>query len=127
LADDGGQFEVRRLLTAQISGRADVRLLSKCGRELNADVSITPLSKGGKVYQWVLAFYDTTELIRATQELARSEAHFRAFAETSTEVLIVHNGERILDWNSRLRKLSGYSDSEIAKLSPYDLVHPLER
>jgi PAS domain S-box-containing protein len=127
LADDGGQFEVRRLLSAHISGRADVRLLSKCGRELNADVSITPLNKGGKVYQWVLAFYDTTELIRATQELARSEAHFRAFAETSTEVLIVHNGERILDWNSRLRNLSGYSDSEIAKLSPYDLVHPLER
>jgi PAS domain S-box-containing protein len=127
IADDGGQFEVRRNLTSHITGRSSIKVLQKDGGEVHAEVTITPVLRGSKLAEWVLVFYDTTELVKATEELKRSESHFRAFAETSTEVLIVHDSERILDWNSRLRKMTGYTDNEIAKLSPYDLVHPLER
>lgn len=127
LADDGGQFDVRRNLASHIPGRCDVRVHHKASGHVHAEVTITPVNKHGKLHQWVLVFYDATDIVEATEEIKRSEAHFRAFAETSTEALMVHNGIRILDWNSRLRDLTGYSDGEIAKLSPYDLVHPLER
>lgn len=125
--DDGSRFTVRRCLMEQTTCRHEVRVTRKNKELLHCDVSITPVFKDRKLKQWIVVFYDTSELKQAYDELQKSEQHFRAFAETSSEVLVIHNGERMIDWNSRLVAMCGYSDEEISKLHPLDLVHPLER
>lgn len=127
IMDDGGQFSVRKCLSEEITCNHEVRIVNTNGKQVNADISITPVFKERKLQHWIIVLYDTTELTLAHAELKRSEQHFRAFAETSSEVLIVHAGDKILDWNSRLSAMCGYSDSEITNLNPLDLVHPLER
>lgn len=127
LGIDKGYWTVRRTLGEEITARHEVQLDLDGTDEIWFDVHITPVFKGPVANQWILVFYDTTELKKAYQDLRKSEAHFRAFSDASSESMFIHDNASLLDWNERLITLTGFSENELEKISPIDFVHPLER
>jgi PAS domain S-box-containing protein len=125
LGVDAGYWVVRRTLMENIEGRHEVQL-KVAGDDIWFDVHITPVKKSGIVTRWILVFYDTSELKRAYTDLRKSESHFRAFSEASSESMFIHN-DGIVDWNERLLVLTGYDAAELGKIEPLDFIHPLER
>jgi PAS domain S-box-containing protein len=124
---DKGYWSVCRTLNDQVEARHEIQISTRYHTYQWCDVQITPVKDGDKVVQWILVFYDTTELKKAYDEVRKSEAHFRAFGEASSEAMLVHSNNSILDWNDRLVLLTGYDESEIERITPLDFVHPLER
>jgi len=127
LGIDQSYWKVRRTLGEEITARHEVQLEFKDTKKLWFDVHITPIFKGYQAVQWILVFYDTTELKKAYTDLSRSESHFRAFSDASSESMFIHNYKKLMDWNERAYNLTGYNDTELEKLNPFDLLHPLER
>lgn len=127
LGIDKGYWTVRRTLGEGIVGRHEVQLEIEGTEDIWFDVHITPVVRGHSARQWILVFYDTTELKKAYQDLRKSEAHFRAFSDASSESMFIHDNTALLDWNERLIALTGYSEAELEKINPIDFVHPLER
>lgn len=127
LGVDKGYWTVRRSLQEHIEARHEIQLEGPNCKDIWFDIHITPVFKDRQLSQWILVFYDTTELKRAYENLRRSENHFRAFSDASSESMLIHDYKRIMDWNDRLVMLTGYNDSELEKINPVDLVHPLER
>lgn len=127
LGVDATYWAVRRTLGENVTARHEVQLEMDNMGEICFDVHITPVFKGRIATQWILVFYDSTELKKAYSDLRRSEHHFRAFADASSESMFIHDYKVMLDWNERLHILTGYSNEELEKLNPIDLLHPLER
>lgn len=127
LGIDKGYWTVRRTLGEEITARHEVQLELEGTSDIWFDVHITPVMKGHQAHQWILVFYDTTELKKVYQNLRKSEAHFRAFSDASSESMFIHDNTSLLDWNSRLITLTGYTEAELQKINPIDFVHPLER
>lgn len=124
---DKGYWSVCRTLNDHEEGRHEIQLTTRNGTYQWCDVHITPVKTDGQVCQWILVFYDTTELKKAYDEVRKSEAHFRAFGEASSEAMLIHGDNAIIDWNDRLVLLTGYDESEIEHINPLDFIHPLER
>lgn len=127
LGVDSGYWAIRKCLNEGKTCRHEIQLNCAGMNKLWVDVHVTPVFKDRKLKQWIMVFYDTTELKSAYEDLRKSEQHFRAFGEASSEALVIHGENKVLDWNPRLVDMTGYSDVEISQMSPLDLVHPLER
>jgi len=127
LGIDKGYWTVRRTLGEEVIARHEVQLCLDNTENIWFDVHITPVFKGRNASQWILVFYDTTELKKAYQDLRKTEAHFRAFSDASSESMFIHDNTSLLDWNDRLVTLTGYNENELEKINPIDFVHPLER
>jgi PAS domain S-box-containing protein len=127
LGVDKGFWNVRRTLAEQVEERHEVQL--EIGEQTTwYEVQITPVfNKNKMVTQWILVFYDTTELKKAYHDLKNAGAHFRAFSEASSESMMIHSSTQLLNWNERLLTLTGYTEAELEKINPLDFVHPLER
>lgn len=82
---------------------------SKCGNEI------------------LLMARNMTEMRRTQGQLQESTEQFRAFGQASSEAMLIHDEENILNFNPRLSEMTGYSAREIASMSPLDFIHPLER
>ncbi len=120
-------WSVRRSLLEQKEARHEVQLEIGTCQTIWFDIQITPVFNDGICSQWILVFYDTSALKKAYHDLRKSESHFKAFSDASSESMLIHNFGQVIDWNDRLNALTGYTDEEIEKLMPLDLVHPLER
>lgn len=118
---------LRKNMAAGRAANAEIYLYRKTGEGFWVDVHLTPVYKDGIVKNWIIVFHDLTELKATYEVLRKSEQHFRAFGETSSEAMLIHSNDRILDWNRNLSILTGYSESEIHQMSPLDFLHPLER
>lgn len=77
--------------------------------------------------RYIVLVTDITERIHAQELLLQSEEHFRLFGEASCEVMIIHNDDKILDWNNRLTTLTGFSDADLNTMKMLNLFHPYER
>lgn len=120
-------WSIRRTLIEGTEGRHEVQMEIGASQTTWFEVHITPVKKGAAPVQWILVFYDTTELKKAYHDLSKSEAHFRAFSDASSESMIIHNYKKLMDWNERVHTLTGYSDAELSAMNPFDLLHPLQR
>lgn len=118
---------LRRNMAAGRAANAEVCLYRKTGEAFWVDVHLTPVYKDGVVKNWIIVFHDLTELKATYEVLRKSEQHFRAFGETSSEAMLIHSRDKILDWNRNLSSLTGYNEVEISQMSPLDFLHPLER
>lgn len=67
---------------------------------------------------------DITKRKLAEEALLDSEAKFRALAETSSAIIVVFQGERLVYINNAAERLIGYSKDELLKMKFWDLVHP---
>jgi PAS domain S-box-containing protein len=56
-----------------------------------------------------------------------SDSIFKLFVDHSLSGMIVVNQRKILFTNQAFKKITGYTDEEIDKMSPWDMVHPDER
>lgn len=75
----------------------------------------------------LIVMRDETDVVITREELLESEEHFRIFGQASNEAMMIHNGEKILDWNPRLSEMTGYTNLEIAGMRSEDFIHPMER
>jgi PAS domain S-box-containing protein len=120
-------WAIRRTLIEGTEGRHEVQFEIGMSQTTWFEVHITPVKKGMQPVQWILVFYDTTELKKAYHALSKSEAHFRAFSDASSESMIIHDYKTLMDWNDRVALLTGYNDAEIEKMNFFDFLHPLQR
>ena len=124
---DSTFWTIRRTLLEGVEGRHEIQFDIGVSQTVVFEVHLTPVKKGPNPVQWILVFYETTELKKAYQELGKSQATFKAFSDASSESLIIHDHTRLMEWNDRVILLTGYSDSELETMNPSDLLHPLER
>lgn len=75
----------------------------------------------------LIVMRDETNVVITREKLLESEEHFRVFGQASNEAMMIHDHNRILDWNPRLAEMTGYSNGEIARMSPSEFIHPMER
>jgi len=120
-------WSIRKTLKEEIEGRHEFHFEIGVNQATNFEVHITPVKKASGPSQWILVFYDTTDLKKAHYALGRSQASFKAFSEASSESLIIHDHHRLMEWNDRAILLTGYTDLELENMHPFDLLHPLER
>lgn len=110
-----------------MSATGQVLNYRKDGHSIWCDVHMNPVYDGPILRYWIGILYDVTNLKKTQEELRESEQHFRAFGEASTEAMMIHDMDKIFDWNSRLSSLTGFSNHELSNMNPLDIFHPLER
>jgi PAS domain S-box-containing protein len=115
-----------RLRGEPVPARYEAKLLSKSGQERWAELTATVIEFEGKPAVLTTTF-DITDRKRAEQELAESEAKFRAVAETAAAAIYIHDGAKFLFVNRTAEVISGYSREELMAKGPFDLVHPEHR
>lgn len=76
---------------------------------------------------FLLILRDETDIVVTREELMESESHFRTFGQASNEAMMIHNSDRLLDWNPRLSEMTGFSSVEIGSMRADEFIHPLER
>ncbi len=73
----------------------------------------------------IIAFaQDITERKKAEQELRESEERFKTLSDLSFEGIIIHDHGIVLDMNTSLEKMSGYSREELIGKNVIDKVIP---
>ncbi|GAB4264617.1 MAG: hypothetical protein Kow0092_16370 [Deferrisomatales bacterium] len=78
----------------------------------------------GRVMELFGVAWDVTRRQRAERALRESEERFRVLAAATTEAVVVHDGERILECNGAACDLFGYSRGELLGLDPLTLAAP---
>jgi PAS domain S-box-containing protein len=79
----------------------------------------------GQVIQVLESFLDITERKRAEEALRESEAKYRTLVETALDIVLIHDGERILYINPTGANLLGASrPAEIIGRNVLEIVHP---
>jgi PAS domain S-box-containing protein len=83
--------------------------------------------KEGKIIGTFGIARDITDAKRAQEKLRESEAKFRKLAEDANDGISIFGGKgEVVFANKRLAKITGYSISELLKMSVKDLAHPSE-
>lgn len=87
-----------------------------------------PLFDGsGDLYGTATISGDITDYERTLVQLRESEARFRALAEASFEAMMIHGDGRIIEVNSNLLRMFGYSREQLLGANPFSLVIPEDR
>ena len=100
-------------------------LASKNGKKYFIDDSAAPIKNhDGNVIGAVLIFRDSTAKYRADEAIRQSEKKYRQLFEKSTDaIFIVHKSTgRYLTANASAEELTGYSLSELKKLTTRDVT-----
>jgi PAS domain S-box-containing protein len=86
-----------------------------------------PVSVKGSVTGSVVTFVDITKRLQAEESLRESEANFRTFFETMTDMIMVGTPEgQILFANDAVTRTLGYAPDELKVMHLLD-VHPADR
>jgi diguanylate cyclase (GGDEF)-like protein/PAS domain S-box-containing protein len=72
-------------------------------------------------------FQDTSERKRAEETLQRSEATFRAMAESSPAAIFLSEDGRLLEHNAAAVLMVGSSSEELSRMKAWEIAHPLSR
>ena len=77
----------------------------------------------GDIVAGVVVFPDITERRHATEELRRSEEHFRTLVQNMPVVCFTYDRQgRFLSWNRAAEDVYGYTEDEAVGVSAYDLI-----
>jgi PAS domain S-box-containing protein len=103
-------------------------LLTKDGRELPIDDSGAPIHRGGSIVGGVLIFRDVTTRRAAERVLEYNEDQFRrTFANAPLGLVLTQLDGRFIESNEAYRKLTGYAETELHKISFISLTQPSQR
>lgn len=91
---------------------------------IRANGKVMAFNSEGEPLRMVGTNKDVTPWKRARQELHQSEERFRVFAESSQALTLALQGERILYANPAVARLTGYSLTEVLRMSSWELFHP---
>lgn len=81
----------------------------------------------GDLYGTATISGDITDYERTLVQLRESEARFRALAEASFEAMMIHGDGRIIEVNSNMLRMFGYSREQLLGADPFSLVPPEDR
>lgn len=70
---------------------------------------------------------DNAKLMQLNKQLSSSEEKYKAVVEQSPQVMLIHQGGKLLFANQHFYNLSGHTPEELASLSIFKLVHPNEK
>ena len=112
----------KQLAGEELSPRYEFSCITKDGREIEFEVSLSYISYNGKIAtQGVLR--DITERKRMEQALRDSEAHFHSVFEGAKDAIFVESTEgEILDVNSAACNLLGYSYDELVGMKVKNII-----
>ena len=97
---------------------------TKVGEVFPVELTVNHVECNGREYAFAFG-RDISERKRIEGELARSEEHFRALIENSSDLIAVMDSEGVIQFQSpsSLRML-GYHPEEVEGKNAFDLVHP---
>ena len=110
------------------SQRREWRMRHRDGSWRPTETVLSNLLDDPRVCGLVLTSRDISERKRAEEELAKSEAHFRALIENSSDLIAVTDPDGIIRFHSSscLRTL-GFRPEELEGQNAIDLIHPEDR
>ena len=99
----------------------------KDGSSFPVEYVSTPIREGSMLVGAVVAFRDITRRKRAEEALRESEERYRRIFNNSYDAIFLVDiaQDKILDANEEARRMLGYSQDELARLSVSD-IHPYE-
>ena len=85
---------------------------------------LVPLPREGQGESVLVIASEITERKRAEEALKESENKFRALAESTTAAIFIFQGPRMIYANRASETITGYSQSELATMNFWDVIHP---
>lgn len=100
----------------------ETRMVRRDGQEIPCELSFFQWETNGQTFLGAL-IRDITVRKKAEEALQQSEAQFRAFAETSPDVVIMADSAmHIMYWNTAAEQIYGYSSREMLGRTPECLI-----
>jgi len=103
-----------------------VWILRKDGQRRFVSARISDVRHADTRYAFIV-LTDITELKAKEAALKRSEQRFRTMAENIQDGLIIVENGNVVFANHRIAVITGYSDDELIKMKPADLLSPEDR
>jgi PAS domain S-box-containing protein len=101
--------------------------IRKDGSEFPVDVALTPLQISENETGAVAVVRDMTERERAEEALRLSEERFRsAFERGPLGVTLLGSDGRMIKANPELCRMFGYTEQELARMTPLEITHPAD-
>jgi len=95
----------------------------KDGKEFPCEVLLSTINLGSQLAVHAL-IRDISERKKAIIEIKRNEEKFRKLAELSPSAISIQRKNVYFFVNSAWSEITGYDMKEIARLGPYDIIHP---
>ncbi|MDP3460115.1 MAG: PAS domain S-box protein, partial [Hyphomonas sp.] len=106
---------LEQALAAEESMRSDIRLFTKDGRVLPAEIDLVPVrNKAGAMSHWVAVMRDMTEKQSADARARMNEERYQMLARSTHDVVWdwdIRSG--VLSWNQNFRQLAGDSEAPL--------------
>lgn len=97
----------------------------KDGTFFPVEYTSTPIIEDGKILGAVVTFMDISNRKRLEKMLHQSEGMYRSFFQSPSSVIISIDKEgNVLDCNTRIQQMLGYSAGEIIGQNLLNIVHP---
>jgi len=127
-AHDSDRRKIVDMVAREGHGEYDVAVKRKNGEVLLTHCSMTAVyDNSGTPICYRGSIRDVTELHRAHQALAESEACFRVMSEEAVVGVAIHYGDSFAYVNPVFATMLGYSIKEMMRLRPVDLIAPHDR
>jgi PAS domain S-box-containing protein len=121
-----GEQHVNKLLAKGTYQEFETVQFRADGRPLNFLINASVIQYQGR--RAVLSINrDITHRKLAEQALRESEERFRMFSEASSEGMVIHNREQILEFNKTAARLCGYAPAEVSGMPLHAFVAPESR
>ncbi len=103
----------------------EIRLRTKDGRIIPAEIRTNYVEFGGREYNFAFA-RDITERRQAEKALQESETRYRAIFETAKDGILLMKDDRFVECNPEMTRLFGASEEEILNRTPGDFSPPFQ-
>lgn len=123
--------KARRVISRIFNGekvvREKLRFKRKDGSYAIAEVTLTAIFRNGELFTIITVVRDITAQEEALRKLEESEELHRAIVENTHDGIYIYRENKFLFVNRRLAEITGYSETELAKIDIFNLVHPEDR
>lgn len=95
--------------------------VKKNGELIYIDLTLSEVLKSDNTKYYIIIIKDVSERIDFINKIKESEQHLDAFSDATTEGMLIHNDDEILDYNTVLSNITDYTVNELDVIDPYIL------